>query len=558
MDHREFGLRELVRGPRSHGRAVLGAHVVEAANPSRWVPPQWIVLTTGLRLWRDPAAQRELVAELAEGGVVALGFGTGIVFDQVPKALLEEAERRAFPVFEVPERIPFREIVRMVDTALLGQDLRTFRRTAAITDGLVQALGEPDPETALVAALAGALRAEVSLHTEVGAVLFTTGSYTTGSGAEARWRRLRELPLNAPPVEVIDADGLFATAVEVDGDITGWVLVEVSRGSLAVPVILRALTVVGKLLEGLGTVRGRELARRRTARAELLHRALALRPELPAGVVAELRDHGRALGVDPDVPGRVLALRLAGVAPEPEAPRTSDPDSPYPDSRLAGRESAARRTQNPDSPYPDPRLAERGSPTRRGREADSPVEVAGVERVLAEWRVSYLVAGDSGRVVVWVVEGAGWTGEELGEALLGVADVVAVGVGARVTGLARAREGLADAELALASATTARPVVSADRLGVAEWLVLAVGPERVKERAATVLAPLREQGFLVDTLREYLRCALSVPATARALHVHENSVRHRLARVRALLGRELHAPDTLADLHLALLLEVSR
>jgi PucR family transcriptional regulator, purine catabolism regulatory protein len=495
LAHREFGLRLLVPGHRSTRRAVLGAHVVEARNPSRWVPPRWIVLTTGLRLWRDPVAQRELVAELAEGGVAALGFGTGIVFDAVPRALLEEARRREFSVFEVPERTPFREIVRLVDAALLGQDLQTFRRSAAITDSLVAALGEPEPETTLVARLAKALRCAASLHRADGTVLFTSDR---PAGADRRWRRLRELPLSGPPVEVMDADGLFASAVEVDGAITAWLALEVSRGSLAVPLILRAVTVACRLLEGVGAVHGRERARRRSARADLLRRVLA--PREAPGQVDEPRGEALALGVDLDQPGRVLAV---------------------------------------------------SQPTE-----ERPVEAA--ERSLARHRLPHLVAEADDRVLVWLPAGADHAG--LAAELLAAVGGTAVGVGREAAGVPGVRASGADAGLALASTSlgaggSEAPVVWHDELGLLEWLVLAVGPDRVRERAADVLAPLAGHDFLLETLRQYLRASLSVPAAARALHVHENSVRHRLNRVRTLLARDLHAAPTLADLYLALLLQ---
>jgi purine catabolism regulator len=499
LTKREFGLRMLVTGPRSARRAVLGAHVVEMEHPSRWVPPQWVVLTTGIRLRRNPAAQRALVAELAEGGVVALGFGVGVVFDAVPQALLDEARRREFPVFEVPERTPFREIVRMVDAALLGQDLHTFRRSAAITDSLVQALGEPNPETALMARLARALRCETSLHRADGTVLFTSSLL---SDAQRRWRRLRELPLSAPPVEVVDADGLFAAAVEVDGAITSWVLIEVSRGSLAVPLILRALTVVSKLLEGLARVRDRERAQRRVARAELLRRVLALPPGAAPAAVDDLREQGRTLGVDLDEPGRMLAVDLGE------------------------------------------HVGEQG------------VELA--ERLLARHRLTYLLTASDDRLMVWLPSDT--EHEALVAELLAVTGGTAAGVGRSATGVAGAHTSGADAKLALARATLTpdAPVVHYDALGLLEWLVLAVGTEQVAERAAKVLAPLEGQEFLVDTLRQYVQASLSVPATARALHVHENSVRHRLNRARTLLGYDLHAVPRLAEVYLALLLRDER
>ncbi|MBO0878106.1 MAG: helix-turn-helix domain-containing protein, partial [Pseudonocardia sp.] len=458
-------------------------------------------------------------------GVAALGFGTGIVFDVVPRALLEEARRREFPVFEVPERTPFREIVRMVDAELLGQDLQTFRRSAAITDSLVAALGEPEPETTLVARLAKALRCETSLHRADGTVLFTSN---LPAGARRRWRRLRELPLAGGPVEVIDADGLFATAVEVDGAITSWLVVEVSRGSLAVPLILRALTVACRLLEGLGAVRDRERARRRVARAELLRRVLSAPAPAPADASTEadgLRDRARALGIDIDEPGRMLALRYP---PRPaEATRVA----------AAGADQVATVT-------------------------GSAVEPA--ERLLARHRLPHLIAVVDDHLLAWLPARADLGA--LAVEMLSATGGAAAGVGREASGAPGVRASAADATLALASALLGAetplarvrgdgpPVVWYDELGLLEWMVLAVGPDRVRDRAADVLAPLDGHEFLIDTLRQYLRTSLSVPATARSLHVHENSVRHRLNRARTLLARDLHAAPTLADLYLALLL----
>lgn len=266
----ELGLQPVVPGRR---RPVLGAHVVEIPHPTRWVPPGWVLLTTGLRL-TGPRDCRELVAELSAGGVAALGFGTGVVHDGVPEALVDEAAHQDLPLFAVPEATPFREIVRAVDAVVLDRDLDAFRRSAAITDSLTGLLGGPAPQQALVQGLARVLHCGVSLHRPDGAVLDADPG-SGAAGARERWDRFRGLAVTAPPVEVVDADGLFAAAVRPGGRPRAWLVVGVSRGSVPVPLIVRAVALVARLLAGIAAAADEDATRRRQERAEALRRLVA-------------------------------------------------------------------------------------------------------------------------------------------------------------------------------------------------------------------------------------------------------------------------------------------
>jgi hypothetical protein len=82
----------------------------------------------------------------------------------------------------------------------------------------------------------------------------------------------------------------------------------------------------------------------------------------------------------------------------------------------------------------------------------------------------------------------------------------------------------------------------------------AVADPQVAARLASVLDGVRARdhdGLLVDTLRTYLASG-SVPATARAEHVHPNTVLYRLGRVRELAGLDPRVPADAATLLLAL------
>ena len=78
-------------------------------------------------------------------------------------------------------------------------------------------------------------------------------------------------------------------------------------------------------------------------------------------------------------------------------------------------------------------------------------------------------------------------------------------------------------------------VVLATELGVVR-LVVSGGGDNCRRFAADLLGPLlrydrENQSELVGTLQRYLECGGQIRATARALDVHENTVRYRLARI---------------------------
>jgi DNA-binding PucR family transcriptional regulator len=78
-------------------------------------------------------------------------------------------------------------------------------------------------------------------------------------------------------------------------------------------------------------------------------------------------------------------------------------------------------------------------------------------------------------------------------------------------------------------------VVLATELGVLR-LVVAGGNGDCRQFAEDLLGPLlrydsETASELVPTLRRFLACGGQIRATARALDVHENTVRYRLARI---------------------------
>ena len=87
--------------------------------------------------------------------------------------------------------------------------------------------------------------------------------------------------------------------------------------------------------------------------------------------------------------------------------------------------------------------------------------------------------------------------------------------------------------------------------------VAAVSAPEITKKVATVILgqfddlPSEEQDVLFDTFRAWRANNGSAANAAAQLHVHPNTVRHRLRRIEARTGRSLAVPDQLAELCLA-------
>jgi Purine catabolism regulatory protein-like family/PucR C-terminal helix-turn-helix domain/GGDEF-like domain len=125
----ELGL-ELVSGQDAAGRHVRWVHATELLDPTPWLRGGELLLSTGLQLG-SAQSQRELVERLSEHKIGGLGFGTGFTHKRLPAALLAEARRRSFPLFEVPYELPFIAITERVFAQLLDERYEMLQRSMA-------------------------------------------------------------------------------------------------------------------------------------------------------------------------------------------------------------------------------------------------------------------------------------------------------------------------------------------------------------------------------------------------------------------------------------------
>jgi purine catabolism regulator len=139
---------------------VRWVHISELLDPTPWLSGGELLLTTGLQL--DSAErQREFITRLADHHLSGLGFGTGFEHQVVPEPLLEIANEREFPVFEVPYEVPFIAITEAAFSQLVNEQYAVLRRALTAQERLERIVLSERGLEALVAALATLIGAAV-------------------------------------------------------------------------------------------------------------------------------------------------------------------------------------------------------------------------------------------------------------------------------------------------------------------------------------------------------------------------------------------------------------
>jgi purine catabolism regulator len=146
----------LIAGSSEHtaDRAVQWVHVSELEDPTPFLPPRTVLLTTGARFSavHDQSDADAYVQRLIDAGVTALGVAVGLHLDRVPAPIVSACDRLGLPLFRVPYDTAFIEIVqtaaRLLDARTRERDLWALESQRAVAaaslhrDGLAAAVRE--------------------------------------------------------------------------------------------------------------------------------------------------------------------------------------------------------------------------------------------------------------------------------------------------------------------------------------------------------------------------------------------------------------------------------
>ncbi|MBK1786802.1 PucR family transcriptional regulator [Prauserella cavernicola] len=133
--------------------------------------------------------------------------------------------------------------------------------------------------------------------------------------------------------------------------------------------------------------------------------------------------------------------------------------------------------------------------------------------------------------------------------------VIGVGGPATMPGLRGAGEEARHALGAAVRRDERVAVVAGEEIGVHRLLLAGAPDELRRALRERTLGPLAGHPELLHTVRVFLECSGSPARAAKALHVHVNTLRYRLARAGELLGADLTDFRTQVDIYLALSVE---
>ncbi|MCW5254667.1 PucR family transcriptional regulator [Streptomyces sp. SHP 1-2] len=508
---------------------VRWAHASELADPVPYMEGGELLLITALTLdAEDPAAMRRYVERLAAAGVVGLGFGVGVHYEEIPAALLGAARRAGMPLLEVPRRTPFLAISKAVSAAVAADQYRAVTAGFAAQRELTrQALGA-GPEGVL-AALAAQVDGWAALYDASGAVVAAAPEWAGRRAARLTpdVRRLRERP--APASAMVAGGGDPGTGGE---------------GGPADRVELHALGTARKARAALavGTA-----AAPGTAERYAVHSAVAL--------LTLITERSRSLqAAEQRIGGAVLRMLLAG---EPDHARAVAGslygdllDAPF---RLIVAETAPGSRAHPPAAGRDPLGTLAETVESAAVRAGEPV------LVVPEGERLVLLAADGGTAVAACVEHA--AALEAARAApepapAGDEESLVIGLSGP-SGPIAASAAYKQAEQALSVARRrGRVWVEHEHLASGSVLPL-LADDAVRAFADGLLRALREhdatgRGDLVASLRAWLSRHGQWDAAAADLGVHRHTLRYRMRRVEEILGRSLDDPDVRMELWLAL------
>ncbi|GAB2569611.1 PucR family transcriptional regulator [Leucobacter ruminantium] len=135
-------------------RPVQWVHVSELGDPTPFLTPRTVLLTTGARFAaiRDGAAADAYVSRLVEAGVTALGVAIGLHWDRIPAPIVSACDRFGLPLFRVPYATAFITIVqtaaRLLEAGARERDQWALESQRAVAnaslhrDGLAAAVRE--------------------------------------------------------------------------------------------------------------------------------------------------------------------------------------------------------------------------------------------------------------------------------------------------------------------------------------------------------------------------------------------------------------------------------
>jgi len=500
---------KLVAGSEHADREIRWVHISELEDPTPWLSGGELLLTTGIQL-TSPVKQRNFVELLAEMDVAGVGFGTGLSVKRLPKGLVEEAEARGLPLFEVPYEMPFIAITEYAFGKLVNEQYDVLQRASEVherlerlvlqgkgIDQILESIAGAADGTALVLDAGGS---EMARHPKgAGPPKDLTDTIATEVAARGGSAKVAYFAPSAP--ELVDRALAVPVSGRRDASPIAWLVVISDNGSLGP--VERLVSRQAAMVVGLELMRERVVheTERRLA-GDLLSEALSGRLDSD-----EAASRLRPFGIEDDA--AVLVFELD----DPQGAETGV------EAQLSefGGGGLVATTSASGSPLLCAVVGTGGAP---------PIEIAG-------------------RVRKGLLNGPGSVRAAVSRP---------VGVGSLRRAFHEARCALEATSLANGEAPD---VASHEDLGAFTLLLALQDDDALRAYSDGLLEPIERTegeygGELLRSLEAFIENNGNWERAARRLYCHRHTLRYRIRKVEELTGRDLGRATDRIELWLAL------
>jgi len=501
---------KVLAGTAGLDRIVRYLNIMEVPDILPWVKPHELLLTTGYPLRDDPDGLVGLVGELDDRGLSALAIKLHRYLHEVPAAMLAEADRRGFPIIEVPPDAGFADVLNEVLGELLNRQAAVLARSEEVHRALVSVVLDGGDLNDLAAELTRLLGGPALITTPDGRVLARAGEIAGGFDPSGRFLIESEGAHTVVPIVAGRVDHGRIVAFPAD-PLTP--LTEADIHHLERAATVAALAITKKL--AVSAVESKY-------QADFLRDLLAGRVDDLSGAIAHARSFGWAI----DRPSVVVVAELD---PDEVPAVASAPQLRPVQERFAAAWQGVVRWRDPQAAVVN---FNREVVVLLGLPADGDVD-----RLVAE--LVRLVKGDGGGGRRSFSLGVSRTATQPQELVQAYEQArAAVRIGRRLHG------------------NGAR--TSFDRLGVHRLLSLIDDGAELRGFVTDVLGELvtdtAENADLRHTLAVLLETNCNVAETARRLHFHYNTLRYRIGKLERAVGP--FTTDAMLRLDLMLALRV--
>ena len=178
----------VVAGEARLGNRVRWLHVSEQADVAAFLSGGELLLTTGMLLSHDRAAQESFVTRLADVGVAGVAVRLGGSLSEVPIAMARKAENVGLPLVALRRRIAFSEAMEQVHRALVAEQAAILRRAVELRTEFNDLLLRGGAPQEIVERLAQLVGGTVVVEDAAHRPIYLARGESSGLDAEA-WNR---------------------------------------------------------------------------------------------------------------------------------------------------------------------------------------------------------------------------------------------------------------------------------------------------------------------------------------------------------------------------------